>query len=218
MSKIKTTRWPTRNPYGDNLLYKCRFVYGMADNIPITASYKVSATKQINSLLDLTTLFGSAPGLTAAAAAFHNYRVSGLKLKITCWPIIAYANTFPICIYCAASPDITFVTPTIGDLPESRWGRYRVVSAAQAGGKPTSLKMYYSVNKVYGPDVVTKNDVDFTGSITSGGVFVTPSKGPSFQFGAFTMCGVNPTTAIDFHLKVEATAYIKFFSKRELTT
>ena len=34
-----------------------------------------------------------------------------------------------------------------------------------AGAAPTRLTVYYSVNKVFGPDVVVKNDESFTGQL-----------------------------------------------------
>lgn len=224
MSKIKTTKWPTRNPYGDNLMYKARTVTGTAWTLATGNAQVIAVSGKLNSLRDTWDRFGATPGFTALTEEFHNYRVSGVRYKITIWPIkndeAVSEDDYPCCIYIQISPDNTFVTPNVSNLPEQRWARYRVITAANRGAKPTTLKAYFSTNKCYGPDMVVKNDFDFIGSTdpsqTTYQKFTTPAKGPDFQMGVFTLAGTAPTVDLVFHVKIEVTTYTKFFSKREL--
>jgi hypothetical protein len=93
------------------------------------------------------------------------------------------------------------------------------------GAKPTQLKVYYSVNKVQGPDVVVKNDEDYTGSMQASTPYFSngtvaedqPNRAPWLQFGLMTLSGgvtTNPVTGV---LKAEATVYTEFFGKRPQT-
>lgn len=216
MQRIKTTRWPVRNPFGDNLYYKLRIVAGAVNSMPTTGSSLVVFTAQANNAAAYVNSFGPGPGLTQLSAAFQKYRVMGVKVKLTAWPDAASPQ--PICLFTNASADATFPAPTVSILPEQRWGRYRVIASAATGARPTSLTSYYSINKIYGPDQVVKNDVEFTANTaTSTPYFGTaPSAGPNIQWGFFTLSGVNPTAAINCTIKTEITLYLKYFFKAEL--
>ncbi|AKE44323.1 capsid protein [Apteryx rowi circovirus-like virus] len=216
--RIKRTRWPVDNPFGDNLFYKVRFSYGTTLTIPTTAS-SINLGFQMNSLASIISSAGNAPGLNSLGNAFVNYRIRGLKTKMTLWPDSA---TVPIVAYHlagASQSEMASITPNVSTLPELRWQKYRTCNYAAAGAKPTRLNSYFSVDKVYGPDAVVKNDSNFVGNITTAAppappVFGAPGLGPGFRFGLFTMSGLNPTVAVNCVTKIEFTAYVNFFSKR----
>lgn len=216
MQRIKTTRWPVRNPFGDNLYYKLRIVAGAVGVLPTTGSSVVLFTAQANNAAAYVTAFGPGPGLTQLSAAFQKYRVMGVKVKLTAWPDAASPQ--PICLFTNVSADNAFPAPTVGILPEQRWGKYRVVASAATGARPTSLTTYYSINKIYGPDQVVHNDVEFTANTQTSTPYFgpAPSQGPYIQTGLFTLSGVNPTANINCTIKTEITLYLKYFFKAEL--
>jgi len=163
----------------------------------------------------LASQFTTFPGASLMGQTFGNYRIRGIKFNITCWPV---NEDFPVCVYTNAGTDASslIINPTIDKLPEQRWARWKVISAAGAGAKPTRLSVYYSVNRVYGPDAVVKNSANFIGS-TGGNAalssWTTPDVGPVFQYGFFTMSN-NPAPAdtriyITYSFKI----YVQMFSR-----
>lgn len=218
MQKIKNTRWPSRNPYGDVLRYKLRQVAGGSMTIAAGSVASPAATLQINNPGAFVTAFGPAPGLTALGAAFHNYRSSGVKVKFTYWPLAP--NTQPIIGFVQAGADNTFPTVSVATTPEQRWTKYRTLNFPGQGATPTKLSQYYSTNKVYGPDQIVKNDVDFTAATNVvSPFFVSPVKGPFLNYGITTLSGaVAGGTGIVCEFKIEVTHYLKYFGKVDLIT
>lgn len=221
MQRIKTYRYPRRNIFGDRSIIKGFIVTGQTVTIPTTASF-VTQNLQYNSWPAIVNAFGNGPNIGIAGSRFERYRIRGIKLRITAWPDQNALNT-PVCIFTNAAGEsgnlLTF--PDVGRLPEVRWSKYRTCSNAGTGGKPTVLNSYYSVNKVWGPDQTVKNDLDFTGETnfsTTVSSWTAPPSGPFVQYGLFTMGGVNPTTAINVTLKVEATVYCTFWQKQSAST
>nr|DAO36065.1 MAG TPA: Capsid protein [Cressdnaviricota sp.] len=237
MQRIKKVKWPTRNIGGDRAYCKLRYVIGRDLGIATSTGFttqgvifNLGAGSSVNpQAVSINGNFGNTPGLQTMAALYQNYRIRGIKLKITYWqvsgpPVVLYTNAaantsgFP-----TASISFPIVTPNISILPEQRWARYRVCSQTQNGGKPTVLKSYYSVNKVQGPDNVVKNDVDYIGQMQVATPYwgttsaTTPLKGPVCEYGIFTMNGANATTAVVGTAKIEVTVYTEFFGKRTQT-
>lgn len=219
MQRIKTTKWPSRNPYGDRLFYKPRFVFGTTLTIPTGAPY-IQTLFSFNDMAAIGGLAGSAPGLSDLATAFTRYRVRGCKIKFTYWPD-PLQNGVPVVGYFNAAQSVgqILVTPNVSLLPEQRWAKYRVLNQPGTGAKPTSLSVYYSANKVYGPDAVVKNDVSFTGGVGTGlpTTWSSPATAVPCAFGLCTMSGLNPTAAVSVVCKVEITPYLELFSKRLIT-
>jgi hypothetical protein len=212
MQRIKTTRWPTRNPYGDRLFYKPRFVYGTTFTIASGTSF-VNTNLNFNSMAAIAALAGDAPSLTELGLAYQKYRIRGLKIKMTFWPdstappLVGYTNAAGLSAQLIASPSIS-------TLPEARWSKYKVMSNPGAGAKPTVLISYYSVNKVYGPDEVVGNDIGFIAATASSpAAWVAPLVTVPCQFGAFTMSGLNATADINVVVKMEITPYLQMFNK-----
>lgn len=186
----------------------------------------------------ISAVFGDTPNLSTLASLYLFYRIRGIKLKITAWPtagrepLLLFTNaastTEDVGTVDPAGPNPSFPLPAINILPEQRWSRYAVVRAADAGAKPTSLKVYYSVNKVYGPDAIVKNDSSFTGEMTTAAPYWSDgaSGDPNsfvrrlawLQWGLFTMNGTAPTETHSVTLKVEATVYTQFWGKRLSTS
>lgn len=220
MQRIKTSKWSTRNPFGDRLFYKPRFVYGTTMTIPTTAPF-VKTTFTMNSMATISTQAGDAPGMLSLGQAFNQYRIRGLKIKITYWPDPAQAGV-PIVGYFNAGPNAPSLVsaPAINTLPEQRWAKYKTLNQPGTGSKPTTLSVYYSVNKIWGPDQVVKNDVAFTAAVGSGGLtsWSSPVNAALAEFGLLTMSGLNPTAALNVVCKVEMTPYIELFSKKLITS
>lgn len=244
MQKIKKVRWPARNIGGDRAYCKLRYVIGSDFTIAPTESYE-SVNVVYNIGADSTNpvvsgtihdIFGDTPNLSTMGALYTNYRIRGIKLKLTYWqqsgsPVVLYTNAVTSQTGASTAPSPNFVVPNISVLPEQRWARYRVCGATAAGAKPTTLKAYYSVNKVYGPDAVVKNDADFIGKMSPAypywGTLETlpgpdrpfPLRTTWLQYGIFTLNGqplANDDSVLGV-LKVEATVYCEFFGKRVQT-
>lgn len=223
MQKIKTIRWPMRNPMGDRLFYKVFASYG--SQIPINKDASPSGfwavpSFKFNSMSDLATMFGSAPGLAMLGSNFNNYRIRGIALYITAWGP-TQLNDLPLYVFAQASSDNTFITPTVNNLPEQRWAKYKLITASNAGARPTVLKVYFSVNKVTGPDQIVKNDVQFTGNTAfnpSPTSWVAPASGPYLRFGVFSMTQTNPAATFNVPILVRMKVYTQFWGKAELTS
>lgn len=249
MQRIKTVRWPARNIGGDRAFTKLRYTIGNDFGIPSgsfsnfqnlamnVGAYNTGGGSTLQGC-SINGVLGSTPGLSTMGLLYQKYRIRGIKLKMTYWQIAGA----PVILYTNAQSDIEtlgpskagpvpgFITPTITTIPEQRWCKYRVCSQTQNGGKPTSLTSYYSVNKVFGPDDIVKNDEDYTGEtqvatpywnnqVPAGSNSYQPSRTPWIQFGLTTLNGAVTTasTAVTGVLKVEATVYTEFFGKRALT-
>lgn len=248
MQRIKKVKWPVKNIGGDRAYCKLRYVIGQdfgiaqgnafnSQNLKYNTGVWPSSVVPANT--SIASVFGQTPNLSTMGALYTRYRIRGIKLKLTYWqqsgpPIVLYTNAQsdqaslhpPFNTSAPTAPLPNFITPNISILPEQRWARYRVCSQTQNGGKPTVLKSYYSVNKVFGPDQVTKNDADFVGGMKPTTPYwddindfntATPKLGPWCQFGIFTMNGTNAATAVTGVMKVEATVYTEFFGKRVQT-
>lgn len=217
MQRIKTYKYPRRNIFGDRSLIKGFIVTGQTVTIPTVSSF-VTQNLQYNSWPAIATAFGNGPNIGTLGARFDRYRIRGIKLRITAWPDQNSLNTPVVLFTNAANESGNLVAnPTVAQLPEVRWAKYRTCSNAGTGAKPTVLTSYYSVNKVWGPDQTVKNDLGFTGETNFGNVpssWVAPAVGPFLQYGLFTMGGVNPTAAINVTLKIETTVYCTFWAKQ----
>ena len=217
IQRIKTYRYRARNIGGDNAFAKLRYAIGTTLTIPTTASFFGTTDYQITSGNDLYNLLGSTPGLSTLATQFTKYRIYGIKLKFTAWPsdpavpVVMYTNA-------GSTPADLITNPNSSNLPEQRWARYKVCSPTTAGARPSTMTVYYSTKKIVGPDVSVKTDLDYTGTLSSGAPYwsVPAPKGPFFEYGAYTMSGLNPTVAVHIIFKIEATIYAKFWGKKAL--
>lgn len=217
MQRIKTYRYRARNIGGDNAFVKLRYAIGTTLTVPTTESFVQMNPMQVNNGNGLFNFLGQTPGLSLMAAQFTNYRISGLKLRITAWPS---QSTLPMVLFTNAADLVgnVLTTPNSSNLPEARWAKYKVCNPTPAGATPTVLNVYYSVNKVTGPDISTKTDLDFTGSVLPGAPYwlLPPNDGPFYTIGLYMMSGVNPPAPTSCILKIEATVYAKFYGRRTL--
>lgn len=186
-------------------------------------------------------LFGSIPGYTRFREAYTQYRISGIKLNIIVYGNYVYSR--PWCVYVDAqssrpatsvtlptpeqeSPDPAWGTPSITELPELRWSKYRMIQNAANGGKPTRLSVYYDVNKVQGPDISIRTDKDLTGTMSpSSGPLLrqSPKVTPWLRFGIMPISSVAPPSAQPdvneiFYYRLNATVYVKGYGRVEITT
>lgn len=244
MQRIKKVKWPVKNIGGDRSFCKLRYVIGSDFGISsgnvynaVNLKYNTGSWESTSSTpTSILAVFGQTPNLSTMGALYTKYRIRGIKLKLTYWqqsgtPVVLFTNAQtengPDFATRENGPDPAFITPNISVLPEQRWARYRVCSQTAQGGKPTTLKSYYSVNKVYGPDNVVKNDKHFIGEMqpstpywsTDSTFEARPVYGPWLQYGLFTMNGTPIPIDEDTQgvLKVEATVYAEFFGKRVQT-
>lgn len=240
MQRIKKVKWPKRNIGGDRAYAKLYYVTGQ--NRTLTTGNSSSFTNiafnlgagPVGTVLhsaSITGSFGSTPGLQQLSLQFLRYRIRGIKLKYTYYPI-NYADQPLIAYFNAqsdqndlatgtASPSPAFPTPSVSVMPEQRWCVYRVIPNAANGAKPMTLKVYYSVNKVFGPDQIVKNDEQFTGAMLNVAPYFSqaemPTKGPWLQEGLFTMSGENVAEDVTVSILKRATVYVEFFGKRIAT-
>lgn len=241
MQRIKTSRWPVRNIGGDRSF--CKLKYVTSESITIEGdtyigdnlAFNTGADSPVNAFAAHTIfgIFGNTPNLSTMAALYERYRIRGIKLKTTFWqtggntPVFLYMNAQSDQDPTAASstgPTPAFPPPSIVDTPEQRWAKTRICQNTVAGGRATSLSSYYSVNKVFGPDRVVKNDMQFTGTMApaspfwdTAGTQFKPTYSPWVQFGVATLSGSVPPTPVTGVLKIEALVYAEFFGKRSIT-
>lgn len=237
MQKIKKTRWPARNIGGDRAYAKLRYVvgqnFGIGGSVAFNAqnlAFGIGASSiPAVQAVSINGVFGNTPGLSTMGSLYLYYRIRGIKLKLTYWqtagtPVVLFTNanssSEPATI---ANPVPDFVTPAVNVLPEQRWARYKTCSQTQNGGRPTVLNSYYSVNKVFGPDSVVKNDKSFVGEMQVATPYFSigtdsnsqPTFSPYLEFGLLTMNGQPVVEPVNTGvLKIEATVYTEFFGKR----
>lgn len=216
---MKRVRWPTRNPMGDTLNYRALATYGSVVTLAnASSSVDIIPTTQFNNMAVLGALFGEAPGLRTAAASYERYRITGITVKHTVWPVGSVGDV-PLYLYTnggAFTADVP--VPSITTTPELRWSKSRLVNIPSTGGKPTSISTYYNVRKVNGPDSIVTNDVDFTASTGAG----APSSwsgaaiGPRIRTGLYTMSGAPASQGQQHSVKTTLIMHIKFFQRKIL--
>lgn len=237
MQRIKTVRYRSNNIGGDRCFAKLRYTIGQQFNLDAASSFafenmafNVGASAPAGAL-NPNTIFGrlgSTPNLSTMGSLYTQYRIRGIKLRLSYWQ----QSGQPVALFCNAQANPTvlgdastgptppFPTPSFQNVPEQRWGKYRVCQATAAGGRPTSLSVYYSVNKVAGPDRVVKNDEDYTGLISPVAPYWStgtddasrPQRGPWLQYGITSLA--DATGAVTGVLKKDAIVYVEFFGKR----
>lgn len=240
MQRIKKIKYPKRNVGGDRAYAKLYHVVGESvtmlaaqTNVTRKIAFNVGATVAGTNLYNSTIYpnFGLPPGLSQLARQFLWYRIRGIKLKYTYYPINyalqplvaffnAQSNGVPI-TDSSFTPTPDFPVSNVAVMPEQRWCTYRVIPNAANGAKPVTMKAYYSVNKVFGPDRVVKNDKDFTGGLQLNAPYWDvnqhPTEGPWLADGLFTMSGVSAGADITVTILKRATLYVEFFGKRPST-
>ncbi|AUM62014.1 capsid [uncultured virus] len=242
MQRIRTYRYKSRNIGGDRARAKLFFSSTANESIAAGARSQVEvwcpnigATPQ-SLFPGIALTFGNCPGLSTLANQFLRYRIRGIKVKYTIYPIKTDSATHePVFFYVNAQsagtsiqesdqgPVPPFPAATIFNTPEQRWAKYAPVKFPMAGASPTRLTVYYSVNKVFGPDAVVKNDESFTGQLRTtfpywdNAAGTHPVHGIWIQHGVCTISN-NPTTVEQKYVYVmQATLYTEFFGRRVMT-
>lgn len=240
MQRTVTMRYRKRNIGGDRARVKLFYTTGLSYIATEPNLFQIYETFPFNVGMDTDSTFnrsiakvlGETPNLSTLSLMYLKYRIRGIKLKLTAYYVPAVGDPV-MCLFTnatastgltsGASPVPNFPDPAVNILPEQRWARYRVIANQGQGAKPTTLSVYYSVNKVQGPDAVVKNDVDYTGNLqttfpfwsATAGFPNRPQRGPWIQWGVFPMDqNVIVPADLKITLKVEATVYTEFFGKR----
>lgn len=209
----------TNNFFGDKMFYKLKAVIGGQTTIAAGQTFTRAGPFQLNDGVQFFNRFGPAPGQQIASQNFQQYKLRGLKLKTTYWPLAP--NVQPICAWTMAAQQTTALgalTPDINTVPEQRWSKYRVLSFPGQGCRPTTMTSYYSVGKVWGPDRTELNSVNFTSSTSLVSPWYnTPVAGPFYDEGIFIMNGFPAAVPAVVAYKTEATGYFQYWAKRPLT-
>jgi len=242
MQRIRTYRYKSRNIGGDRARAKLFFASTFNGNIAVgqrshstTWCPNVGATPQ-SLFPGIFTIFGNCPGLSTLATQFLRYRIRGIKIKYTIYPRSTDPATHePVFFYVNAQaagtsigesdqgPIPPFPTQNIFNTPEQRWAKYAPVKFPMAGAAPTRLTVYYSVNKVFGPDSVVKNDESFTGQLKTTLPYwdnvpgAHPVQGIWIQHGVSTLSNIPTTVVQNYTYVMQATLYTEFFGKRVMT-
>lgn len=177
--------------------------------------------------------FGSTPGLNFMGQMYTNYRIRAIKVRQTAFNVSSGPYE-PLQLYINAQADGTkdhpgkggpvppFVLPGQAQTGEQRWAKTAIIRNAQAGARPTTVSAYYSVNKVQGPDIMIKNDKDYTGQMQTATPFwdtssidgTAPRFSPWIQMGIYTLSGAPPDTEQKVTVSNRVTLYVEFFGKR----
>lgn len=249
MQRIRKVKWGRRNIGGDRCYAKLYYVdaktisiangtYSTFQNQAMSVgAFQVDPPPAAQDTVSLHAVMGNTPNLSTLASLYMRYRIRGIKIRLTFWqqqgsPVVLYTNAATSAgppSPAGSGPYPDFTPPSISILPEQRWSKHRVCGATGAGAKPTTLSAYYSVNKVFGPDSVVKNDINFTGEMQYASPYWQPTTvgqssdsgagphmSPWLQFGLFNMSGeaaAGGNGAIGV-LKMEQTVYTEFFGKR----
>lgn len=217
MQRMKTIRWPSRNPMGDSLYYKAIATFGQTVNIASGSSHAdIIPVSQTNNMPVLAAIFGDAPGLRQLGSSFDRYRISGLTVKHTVWPQ-GLAGDLPVYLYTNAGAHADDVpVPSINTTPELRWAKTRLVKIPSAGGNPTSISTYYNVRKTEGPDAIVKNDLAYTARTAIGALsgWAGALEGPRFRTGLFTMTGGNAGQIQVHYVKTTFILHLKMFERK----
>lgn len=242
MQRIRTSRYKSRNIGGDRARAKLFLSATSNENIAVGATSQVEiwcpnvGATPASLFPGISLQFGNCPGLSTLASQFLRYRIRGIKVKYTIYPLKTDPATHePVFFYVNAQPAGTsiqandqgpippFPTPNIFTTPEQRWAKCAPVKFPMAGASPTRLSVYYSVNKVFGPDAVVKNDESFTGQLKTVSPYwdnvpgAHPVHGIWIQHGVFTISN-NPTAVEQKYVFVrQATLYVEFFGRRVQT-
>lgn len=243
MQRIRTVRYPRRNIGGDRAYAKLFYTRGFRLSVGGNTNYSVFQNLAYNvgasvpgsalHAVSLTGILGVPPGLAMMAANFMYYRVRGIKLKFTIWPDTSYAR--PACFFVNAGTSSRANDPANGTpypnfpdalqdaLGEQRWAKWSVIRVPNAGARPTTVSVYYSVNRVYGPDAVARNDMEFTGAMSPSPPFFSasgyPTRSPWLQFGVMPMVnGDFLQENVAYALQIQATVYTQFFGRRPQAT
>lgn len=197
---------------GDQLKYKIRVVLGTTRTIPSGSDF-VGVAWQFNSLAALVTNIGSSGGMATLSSWFERYKMYGIKLKITYWPLAP--NSQPICGFINGSANSTLPVVSVAETPEQRWAKYKVLSFPGQGTRPTTLTHYLSAKKVWGDHTsFISSNLEATVNVVAPH-FNTPVVGPYIQYGLFTLNDQNAAADILCDMKIEATAYCRFWGRRE---
>lgn len=219
MQRIKTIRWPPRNPMGDRLFYKAVLSNSLKLGTVVGQKTITGFTIQMNSIPDIVSGFSTFPGGGILGPSYNEYRIRGIAVTATAWPVSSLSDN-PTYMYLDASSDNQFpASMDVSVVPEMRWTRYRLIREASAGAKPATLKCYYSVNKTWGPDRVVKNSANFTAKTNGSATFSswdTPALGPFLRFGIFSMDNTGWTVAGDIRFLLRFKIYLEMFGKREV--
>lgn len=238
-----------RNIGGDRARAKLYYVTGTAWQIPVGSNnFNVvlpfnlgAAPADYGTMNSINSLFGETPGLSLLAQQYLNYRIRGIKVTATAY-YVPTATSPPLVLFFNATsssfnnnnsvPNPDFPTPSIDVLPEQRWAKSRIIANQGNGAKPTSLSVFYSVNKVYGPDAIVRNDQDFIGELQGGTPYWSrsnqfetgsPSKpithsapylSPYMQMGVFTLDNSPVSAVTRLSVRLQATVYAEFFGKK----
>lgn len=198
---------------GDQLRYKCRSVAGGTLTILAGNTSSNASTRQLNSMASFVTSYGASGGMLTLSGWYERYKMYGLKIKQTFWPLAP--NSQPICGFSMASANSTFATAGIADTPEQRWKRYKVLTFPGQGTRPTTITSYYNCEKVWGDkNSFESSNLEATLNVVAPH-FNTPVVGPFYQLGIFTLNGTAAAANIDCDFKIEATAYLRCWGRRE---
>lgn len=239
MQRIRTVRYRQRNIGGDRAV--ARLFYSTSatiDLLSLTSSTQlvwcpnIGAT-DVGTFNGVHRTFGTTSGLSVLAAQYLRYRIRGVKLRYTIYPVqVDLATAVPVNVYVNALPSgvpisgsTTGPTPPFSPLatnvtPEQRWAKWAPVRYPMAGATPTVLKAYFSVNKVFGPDVSVGTDESFIGQLQTASpywdttAFGHPVQGIWIQHGVSTMNDLQATANQRYIMNIQATFYTQFFGRR----
>lgn len=212
MQRIQKRRFPARNPFGDKVQVKFKFTVGgqfVGNNQPF-----IQVNGAFNDLNQAATAFGTCPGFDVYPTLFQNYRVTGVKIKLT--PFVN-AGGLGVVGY-VMGVDGILSNPSMSTLPEQRWAKYKVLTQYAQGGSNKSISNYLSTMKIAGADRTVANDIDYTGTTnTSAPFYNTVPEQLGFQFGILFVNGTNFTIATPYaDYMLEFTYYTTFWGRRNV--
>jgi len=204
---------------GDRLFYKPILSNSLSVSTVVGGKTVTGFTIQMNSIPDIIAGFSTFPGGGILGPSYNEYRIRGIAVTATAWPESTLSDN-PTYMYFDASSDNLFPSSMdVSVVPEMRWTRYRLLREPSAGAKPSSLKVYYSVNKTFGPDRMVKNSANFTAKTNGNASFSAwdvPAMGPYIRFGIFSMDNTGWTVAGKIRFLLKFKIYMEMFGKREV--
>lgn len=147
-----------------------------------------------------------ASGWAAYSAAYQRYRVFGSSIKVSLYDVQATGQWIGI----MPVPDATGTVASAIDLRQQPLAKWRIITRNDAG-KPTTLKHYMSMAKLYGiPPLAVRIEKDY--SALAGGV---PTVNTQWLVRLQSDDGA---TNIDIRIMFEIDYYVEWFDRLDVFT
>jgi len=212
-SKVKSYRYGPKKPFGD-VAYVTAKISSMASVLTTPGNQaSVSSTKDLNNLGMLVTQFGEFPGIEDYARLFSDWRMTGLRIKLTWYANGTTLEPAEMFLWAGRASTGGLYQPQV--LFEQPFVKHAPVGSI-ANTRPMKISATYRV-KDLDPDGIRKGDIAYTGTtnLTSPYFNAPTETGGQWAWGVVSMrpTGFASSGALG-SLLIEIWPKIKFWNRR----